>query len=103
MINDDIVSFPFTPDSLTHVLLTTTTSSTIDCAVCQQIFFPVLGLSYFCLWKEKQKKLCHPPQTRLVKESRASLVEMLVWLSSHNRKHLKPAEQMLGVNWREAR
>lgn len=59
MINDDIVSFPFTPDSLTHVLLTTTTSSTIDRAVCQQIFFPVLCLivgSFVFLSLERKTK-----------------------------------------------
>lgn len=58
MINDDIVSFPFTPDSLTHVLLTTT-SSTIDRAVCQQIFFPVLCLivgSFVFLSLERKTK-----------------------------------------------
>lgn len=35
-----------------------------------------------------------PPQAWPVKESRAGHGETSAWLSSHNRKHLKPVEQM---------
>lgn len=53
--------------------------------------------SHLPVWGSLGKWLvCHPPQPRPVKESRAGHGEMSVWLSSHNRRHLKPVEQMLG-------
>ena len=47
----------------------------------------------------RENQLCHAPDQRK-KESRAGLSEMLVWLLSHNRKHLRPVEQMLGEDLR---
>lgn len=52
-----------------------------------------------CVWRVfpdgKQRVSSTESQTNEGKQNRP-YSEMLVWLSSHNRKHLKPVEQMLG-------